>query len=89
VRFAKIKRIEAFNGGRTGYVYRVEGVAGQGGRLRLSSPFPRRTDGPALEVAAGAFDEELEIELPAPADALLVELELDGGKRCTDSARLP
>ena len=81
--------MEPFAGGKTSYGYRVEGVAGQPGRLRLSVPFPRRIEGPARDIPAGEFAEELEIQLPRPADALLVELELDSGKRCTDSARLP
>jgi hypothetical protein len=88
VRFEQIRSIAPFRGG-VDYVYRVEGVAGQGGRVRLSAPFPRRVEGPSLRVGPGAFDEALEIELPAGAEALLVELELDSGKRCTDTSRLP
>jgi membrane peptidoglycan carboxypeptidase len=88
VRFQDIQRIAPFRGGLE-YAYRVDGSAGQPGWLRLSAPFPRRIEGTPVRVESGGFERTLEIELPRGTDGLLVELELENGKRCTDSARLP
>jgi membrane peptidoglycan carboxypeptidase len=88
VRFVAAQGSVALGRGSS-HAYRVEGVAGQGGWLSLVAPFPRRVHGPALRIGAGAFDTTLEIDLPEDAGAILVELELESGKRCTDSTRLP
>jgi membrane peptidoglycan carboxypeptidase len=88
VRFGQIQHVAPFRGGAE-YAYRVAGTAGQAGWLRLSAPFPRRVEGFPVRIEPGRFDRTLEIELPGGADGLLVELELESGKRCTDSARLP
>jgi membrane peptidoglycan carboxypeptidase len=88
VRFDQIQSIAPLRGGAA-YSYRVGGTAGQTGWLRLSSPFPRRIEGIPVRVEAGEFDRVLEIDLPPRTDGLLVELELESGKRCTDSAVLP